>query len=500
MVKHMNTILRPSLAALIAIAAILPLPAQEPANWPQFRGENSAGIAASGAAPPVEFGPAKHLLWKQAVPFGHSSPSVWGDRIFLTAFDKDSSRLELLCLDRKLGHILWRRPVAAEKIEKVHAVSSPATATPAVDGERVYAYFASYGLMAFQLDGKPAWTVPLPMPQTLFGSGASPVVAGELVILNRDAVADAYLLAVDRRSGKTVWKQPYPANAFRAAESYSTPVLWRDQAILHRAGLIEGYGLKDGKRRWWVNAATSGTSTVAAGKDLVYAATWSPFGEADQRLTVPDFATLLKRYDSDGDGQISESEFPADLAVARRPDAPDVPGATIFLKKFFSGMDANKDGLLQEKEWEGMRANLAAFHIDHGLIAFRPGGEGDLTAQVAWREKTAIPEVPSPLVYQNRVYMVRNGGIITCLDAQSGKMLYRGRLGAGGPYYASPVAADGKVYAASGEGAVVVLSAADKLDVLARNNLGEEIFGTPAIAGSRIYVRTAHHLYAFGEK
>ncbi len=496
----MKTVLRPSWVALIAVAAVLPLPAQERANWPQFRGENAAGLAAAGAAPPVEFGPAKRLLWKQAVGSGHSSPSVWGGRIFITTFDKDSNRLELLCLDRKLGQILWRRAAPAEKIEKVHAVSSPATATPAVDGERVYAYFASYGLLAFHLDGKPAWTMPLPTLPTRFGSGVSPVVAGEFVILNRDAVADGYLLAVDRRSGKTVWKQSYPANSFRAAESYSTPVLWRDQAILHRAGLVEGYDLQDGKRRWWVNAATSGASTVAAGKDLVYAATWSSFGEADQRVPLPDFAALLKRSDSDGDGQISESEFPADVAVARRPDAPDVPGATIFVKSFFKGIDPNKDGLLQEKEWEGLRASLASFYIDHGLIAFRPGGEGDVTAQVSWREKTAVPEVPSPLVYQNRVYMVRNGGIITCLEAQSGKLLYRTRLGAGGPYYASPIAANGKVYVASGEGTVVVLSAADQLEVLARNDLREEIFATPAVAGGRIYVRAAHQLYAFGDE
>src|SRR5262249_17401685 len=146
----------------------------------QFRGENSAAVAPSSAAPPVEFSATKHLLWKQALPSGHSSPVVWGDRIFITSFDKDSQRLEVLCLDRKKGGIVWRRSAPPEKIERVHTVGSPATATPAVDGERVYAYFGSYGLLAFDLEGKQQWTVALPPPQTVFGSGTSPIIYGEL--------------------------------------------------------------------------------------------------------------------------------------------------------------------------------------------------------------------------------------------------------------------------------------------------------------------------------
>src|SRR5262245_25547839 len=106
---------------------------QDKSNWPQFRGPNSSGIAASDSALPIEFGPNRRVLWKQPLPPGHSSPALWGDRIFLTSFDKKTSKLEVLCLARKNGDILWRRPIAAEKIEKTHAVSNPANATPAVD-------------------------------------------------------------------------------------------------------------------------------------------------------------------------------------------------------------------------------------------------------------------------------------------------------------------------------------------------------------------------------
>jgi outer membrane protein assembly factor BamB len=488
-------------AAIALLAPSLLLLGEDKVTWPQFRGPNSSGIAASGSAPPVEFGPSKRVLWKQALPAGHSSPVIWRDRIFLTAFDKDSSKLELLCLARKNGDILWRRPIAAEKLEKSHPVSNPASATPAVDGERIYVYFGSYGLAAFDFDGKQLWSVPLPLPKMNQSSGTSPVVAGELMLLNRDEATDGYLLAVDRKSGKTVWKEMYPASTGRQAESYSTPVVWRDQAILHRGGFVEGYDLKDGKRKWWVRAQTSGTSTVVVDRDRVYAATWSPVGEADQFVPIPDFAELLEKYDKDGDGQISEAEFPADLAVISRPDSPNVQGATILAKPFFASMlDRNKDGKIQKSEWDGFLTFIKSFKADHGLVAIKPSGEGDVTASIVWTEKTAIPEVPSPLLYDGRLYMVRNGGIVTCVNAESGSVLYRARIGAGGAYFSSPIAINGKVYVASGEGTLVVLAGGDKLEVLARNDLREEVYSTPAAVAGTLYVRTVKGLYAFGDK
>jgi outer membrane protein assembly factor BamB len=132
------------------------------------------------------------------------------------------------------------------------------------------------------------------------------------------------------------------------------------------------------------------------------------------------------------------------------------------------------------------------------LLAIRPEGE---TAAVLWRENSSIPEVPSPLLYQGRLFLVRNGGIVTCLDAATGKVMYRARAGAPGAYYASPVAANGRVYLASSEGVVTAISAAkDQLDVLARNELGEDIVATPAIVRKAIYVRTLRNLYAFGDR
>jgi outer membrane protein assembly factor BamB len=129
--------------------------------WPQFRGPNSSGLGEG--RPPVHFGPDHMVLWKAAVGAGLSSPIIWEGRIFLTEFDGANQQLATLCIDRRTGKILWRRTVAPGQIEKVHAISSPAGATPATDGERVYVYFGSYGLVCYDLDGNQKWERRLPL-------------------------------------------------------------------------------------------------------------------------------------------------------------------------------------------------------------------------------------------------------------------------------------------------------------------------------------------------
>jgi outer membrane protein assembly factor BamB len=462
-------------------------------EWPQFRGPAAAGIAAVDANPPVEFGPLKHLRWKQPLPVGHSSPVVAGDRIFLASFTPESKKLELLCLSAKTGAILWRRAAPPTSIEETHAVSNPATATPAVDDERVYAYFSSFGVMAFDYAGESKWTLPLAMPKTHHGSGASPILAGDLLILNHDAMQGGYLLAVDRRTGKEAWRREYPSRPGRV-ESYSTPIVWHDQLVLHRAGVIEGYEIATGKPVWSTAETTSGASTAAADRETLYVSTWYVLGEEDQRPSLPDFKTMLERFDTNHDGVISEAEFPKDLKETARPGLDAIPNSQNFV--FFRRVDRNKDGRVDESEWAAYLTAVQGMAKDHGLLALRPEGAG---AKVIWRENTAIPEVPSPLLYHGRLYLIRNGGVATCLDASAGRVIYRSRVGAPGVYYASPIAAAGRVYVASGDGVVTVIAAGkDDLQVLARNEIGEDIVATPAIAGNVIYIRTLRALYAFG--
>jgi outer membrane protein assembly factor BamB len=234
---------------------------------------------------------------------------------------------------------------------------------------------------------------------------------------------------------------------------------------------------------------TSGASTPVASDDVVYVSSWNNLGEDDQRPALPDFAALLKKYDKDGDGSISQAEFPDDLKFTARPGLETIPNSQNFVA--FRTVDRNKNGQIDETEWEAFRNRVGTMATDHGLLAIRGG-------QVIWRENNSIPEVPSPLLYKGRLFLVRNGGVATCLDASNGKIIYRARIGATGAYFSSPVAAAGRVYFASSEGVVTVIAAdSDELKVLARNEIGEEMIATPALAGDTIYVRSARNLWAF---
>ena len=477
--------------ALLAVACGV---SAENDHWPQYRGRDGTGVA-EGAAP-VEFGTKQNLLWTAEVKTGHSSPSIWGDRIFLTGFDAASKELEVTAFDRRDGRMLWRRVAPAPEIEKVHAVSNPATATVAADRERVYAYFGSAGLFCYDHTGKPVWSKTLPAAKTGFGSGTSPVLAGDAVILARDD-KDPRMMALDRATGKTLWEQGLGGTGGIFA-GHATPVVWKDQILLHRPSEVAAYDLKSGEKKWWVKVASQGTGTPVVHGDMLFVGAWG--SDPDLRDPVPGWDELIKKYDKDGNGSLSQEEFPEDLAIARRVDGRGTTGAIVTFKMFFGMLDLNKDGQLSKAEWEFVSKMILQPKPDPaGLIAIRLGGDKDMTKDnVAWSELRAVPEIPVPLVYRGRVYAATNGGIVTALDEASGKLVYRGRLGAGGLYYSSPVAAGDHLYFASGEGVVSVVRAGDKLEVVARNDLSEPIFATPAVVGGRLYVRTTGHLYAFG--
>ena len=195
---------------------------------------------------------------------------------------------------------------------------------------------------------------------------------------------------------------------------------------------------------------------------------------------MPVFESVLKKYDSDGNGELSEAEFKGD---------PDLGG-------HFGWLDTNEDRRLTAAEWNETRRMLSVG--DFGAVALRPGAaRGEIpTGAVLWRFKKNLPFVAAPLVYQGIFYLVKDGGIITSLDPGTGKVLKQGRSPEGlGEYFASPVAADGKLYLASSEGKVTVLKAGAQWEVLQVNAMEEEVHATPALSGGRLYLRTRGALY-----
>ena len=474
-------------------------------KWPQFRGPGGLGIGNDKVTLPSEFGPGKALLWKTELPVGHGSPCVWGERIFVTGFDPTSRKLEVISINRKDGTIVWRRTVPAEEIEKVHEISSPATSTPVTDGEKIYVYIGSYGILAYAWNGDIAWKYPMGASKSPYGSGMSPVLAGDLVVVTRDYPPDPYMLAVRKKDGELAWKVDLVKSTQMGPKtSHATPVIWRDQIILNRPGEVSAHAPKDGKRLWWFPTASFGTSTPSAGDGVLYVNAFSMTGDPAGAVELKPFSYALEHYDANKDGKLSESEAPAnDLFFVKRAGMPDnVPGAHFTIKLFFRFIDANKDGFIDEAEYNRVKqfgSAAALSKVPVGLLSIRPAGEGDVSATaLEWAEKRNVPEVTTPLLYRGRVYTVTAGGIVNCVDAKTGKSVYRGRVNAPGAYFASPVAAGGKVFVASAEGIVTVLGGGETLEVLANNDLGDPVYGTPALVGPAIYVRSSRNLWAFG--
>jgi outer membrane protein assembly factor BamB len=282
-------------------------------------------------------------------------------------------------------------------------------------------------------------------------------------------------------------------------ECYATPVVWRNQIVFYRRGEIVALIPENGEREWWFTSLTQGISTPVVANDILFVATYQTFGEPELHIELPDYSTMVKKNDQNGDLLISKEEFPEDLTIIYKPEMKEGDGR-MSLRKWFNNYDTNKDTFLDSSEWAESVDVLKEFMTIAGLVAIKPGGKGDITAtNFLWREIKAVPEVPSPLYYGGLVYMIKNGGIASCMNATTGELLYRQRLGVSGPYFSSPIVADGKIYIASRGGTITVFEGGKQLNILAKNEMNEDIYATPAVIDNTLYVRTTEHLYAFSE-
>src|SRR5438876_4513988 len=451
------------------------------ADWRRLRGPIGSGLCPSCGQLPTEFGPQKNVLWKTELPVGKSSPVLAGDRIFLTASEGDD--LITMCLSRTTGKVQWRRSVRAARREAQHTLNHRAAPTAVTDGKSVFVFFADSGLVAYDFAGKQRWKLPLGPFNSQHGVAASPVYADGRVILVCDQDTDAYVIAVDADSGKTAWKMPR-----NVINGYSTPIIYRPardgpaQVIAPGSYQLTAYSIVNGETLWFVRGLTcqpKSPPTIAG--DIVYFNGWTPGNDAGEQVELPTFAEVIASADANHDGKLSQSEL-------RQPWQPTGTWRAI---------DLDRDGFLNEREWTFFRTRRAS---RNGLLAVKLGGSGDVTdTHVLWRFEKSLPDVPSPLVYNGVVFLFRSGGIATTLNARTGEVLKQARLtGALEDYYASPIGVDGKVYIASEHGKVVVLRAAGDWEVLAINDFDSDIYATPAVGESQMYIRTQNALYAIG--
>ena len=442
---------------LTTAPALAPLPAAAPATgaWPSFRGANGAGIADGQNLPDTwDLKTGENILWRTPIPgLAHSSPVVWGERIFVRSAissppnatfkpgrygdgdasdDRSRHRWVIYALDRRTGTPLWERTAAdSVPLNKRHIKSTYASASPATDGRVVVAWFGSQGVHAYDVDGTFRWQVDFgrvdmgayDIPTYEWGPASSPIIWKDLVIVQCDTQADSFLIALDLATGRTVWKTDRDE-----LPSWGTPTVVETPAgaelVTNASNFIRGYDPVTGKERWRLGRSS--------------------------KLTAPTPIAA--------DGLIV-------VASGRRPERPLVV----------------------------IRADAA------GDIT--PARDATSSSGVVWSKIGRGSYMPTPIVHGGILYVLGNEGIFDAYDLKTGEEIYRQRaphLGSG--FSASPVMADGKIYLAGEDGDVIVLAAGREFRHIATNHMNELLMATPALSGGAMYVRSAQSVIAIGRK
>ncbi len=411
-------------------------------NWPQWRGADGSGISKETSVP-SEWSESKNIAWKAAIPGrGHSSPIVWGERVFLTTSIEGpivpgaeavrhyrrgeeylhpdsvganhSYTMKLLCLDLKSGRVLWEKTVYEGTVhDNRHKKNTYASATPATDGRFVYLSFEAEGVYCYDFDGKRIWKTSLgKIAKGGMGPGTSPILYENLVILQCDQEygEGSFIAAVDKKTGKEVWRVSRDQR-----RSWATPLL-----------------IKTAQRTEMV---TSGPNKIISYDPSTGRELWSAPGVVSNPIPSPVYGNGL-----------------------------------VFVT---AGSDAKR------------------------AFAIRLGGSGDLagTSNVVWSYDKGTAYVPSPILYNEYLYLLTDAGAITCIEAGTGKVVYQTRIPMAARFTASPVAFEGKILFVSEDGDSFVLKAGPTPEILTANALGEPVYASPAIVPGRILIRGQSNLY-----
>jgi len=455
-------------------------------DWTRFRGPNGSGISKDTGFP-VEFSRNKNAIWRTPVRAGKSSPVLTARHVFLTGFEGE--KLFTQCFNRETGKLVWERAENRTNQQVGNRLNNPAAITAVTDGENVYAFFKDFGLVSYDPSGKLRWKVPLGPFVNTMGMGASPIVAGDSIVLVADQMRGSYIAAFDRGNGEMRWRTPR-----EESESWTTPVIY-DAACSPPLILTAGQGrygahrLADGKRMF----TQPGLCPAMIASPVLAGETIFAFGYGGD--SESPFAQYLTQLDKNHDGQISPDEY---------QNVPDDPAHLITDVMTAAGkVMGNGDGIVTKEKfdaWWGHAVGPTRLLAVHLECQTRSGQGSSVQPRQLWQyDKNFFGVIPSPLFYEGVLYFIKNGGILTAMNPATGEVLKAGRIkGALGGYSASPVAADGKLFVVSEEGKVAVLKAGSDWDVLAVNDLGEGAFATPALSRSRIYLRTDEALYCFG--
>lgn len=466
-------------------------------DWPQFRGPNCSGMSSGTKSLPVKFSATENVRWSADIGEGVGGAVIVSGRVFVSAMTRPDT-VSLFAFDADSGEKLWQRDWATGPLAEIHQISSQASATPAADNERVYFYFSTLGLIAVDAtSGKDVWHQKLPTPFFVFkwGPGVSPVLYRDKVLFCQDDDLNPALYAFDRASGEILWKD----ERRDMAVNYSHPVIstadGRDDIVVAGTGMLIGYDPDTGQRRWFARVLIRNIKTTPVSKDGVIYVSVQSGGIANQWLVAVDSAETGNK-----DQRIDRAEIQAFVG--------DQPIPPAFLNRAFERGDQNGDGFL-----EGRELDAAFLHPDNFagasfeslgdnaaeqfVLAVRGGGQGDVTdSHLLWKHKTSQTDhIVSPYVADGRMLLVKEGSISTVFETVHGNQIGGPkRIGPGGSYYASPVSGDGKIYVAGENGVVVVLKDGSKYEELSRNDVGDSIIATPAIAGGALFIRTRHKL------
>ena len=447
-------------------------------DWTQFRGGNASGISSSKDLP-AEFGAGKNIAWKARLGDGVGSAIIKDGTVYATGMAGEA-KMAVHAFDAATGAAKWHTEFETGTLPRITPPNSHAAATPATDGQRVYVHFSTIGLLAFDCaTGKEAWRYSMPRPAYLmdWGSASSPIVHDGMVIFCQDDDLAPFLVAVDAQTGKERWKTPRKD----MLAGYAVPVICKGDIVVAGSGKMKGYDAATGTEKWTCNTLLRTIMvTPVVHDDIIYIAVQS-YGDSTRTLKH----ALLEWLDTNQDKILARDETPKEF------------------HERFDASDKNGDKLIGPEEIDTAFQSPENMAAGGNIIqAIRGGGSGDVTkTHLLWSIDPKTPSnISSPLFYNGRLYLVKSGGMSSCYDARDGKMLWdRSRLGNFGDYFASAVAADGKVYVAGKNGFIVVLEDGPELKVLGKNDIGEEIIATPSIAEGRLFVRTRENLFCISK-